>query len=113
MSRILIVYVSLPVPDRQWTPIEWTALSAASASADMDQRWTTQIFDRFLVLRRSGRPIYQAQVQTHADGNRGLFDLGCEGDPETFNRTGFASDAAVADLFVAVTDGLIARHSAA
>jgi hypothetical protein len=113
VSRNLIAYVSLPVPDRQWTPTEWAALTAASVSSDMGQRWTTEIFDRFLVLKRSGRPIYQAQVVAHDDGNRELSELGCEGDPETFNRTGFASDAAVADMFVGATDGLIERYSAA
>lgn len=114
MSRVLSEYVSLPVPpDFAWSRPEWDALGLAGQSSSMGQRYTTEMFDRFLVLKRSGRPVFVAQVEEQEDGSRRLLDLGCEGDGETFNRAGFDSEDAITDMFVGATKGLIDRYRTA
>jgi hypothetical protein len=111
MSRVLSQYASLPVPPGfAWSAEEWEALRLAGRSSGMDQRYTTEMFDRFLVLKLSGRPVFLAQVEEQRDGSHHLRDLGCEGDEETFNRSGFDSDKAITDMFVGATRGLIDRY---
>jgi hypothetical protein len=113
MSRVFSEYVGLPVPPAfAWSAAEWAALGLATRSPDMDQRYTTELFDRFLVLKRSGRPVFLAQVEEQPDGSRRLCDLGCEGEAETFNRSGFESGPAITDMFIGATRGLIDRHRA-
>lgn len=113
MSRVLSKYVGLPVPPGfRWSAAEWEALGLAG-SWSMDQRYSTEMFDRFLVLKRSGKPVFLAQVQQQPDGSRELRDLGCEGDAETLNRAGFKSDEEVTEMFVGATQGLIDRYRTA
>ncbi len=91
MSRVLVQYVGLPVPPGfRWSVAEWEALKRATRSPGMDQRSTTEFLDHFLVLRRSGRRIFQARIEELGEGNRRLVDLGCEGDMATFNRSAFS-----------------------
>lgn len=110
MSQVFSEYVGLPVPPGfAWSAAEWAALSLATRSPDMDQRYTTELLDRFLVLKRSGRPVFLAQVEEQPDGSRRLCDLGCEGEAATFNRSG-RSGPAVTDMFIGATRGLIDRY---
>jgi hypothetical protein len=110
MSRVLAQYVGLPVPPGfRWSAAEWEALKRATRSPDMDQRWTTEFLDHFLVLRRSGRRIFQARIEELGDGSRRLVDLGCEGDMATFSRSAF-SDSETTGMFIGAAQGLIERY---